>query len=267
MPPFGIFRSEFEIVAGGFAASRNTRPPCLVVLVTRGLPRPVAGRQPDAAHPPASRPAAARRAERLDGGAGRGRLSRWSCSACTRPATCPSCWPGPSPRSGGGMTRGRAMARPRTASRRPGRGGLAGCWDRCQPARSPGTRFAGLIGTQRAAMARCFCPRTWPGRRDRHDTRRCCPRRRARYPAVTPRVGAAFWYEREVHDLFGVVPEGHPRLEPLILPLAAAVRRGRRPGRPVRRSAGMEPDEHSLPRHVTGQRNVHDPARPGPLRA
>jgi formate hydrogenlyase subunit 5 len=39
----------------------------------------------------------------------------------------------------------------------------------------------------------------------------------ARYPALTPRLAAAFWYEREIHDLFAVVPEGHPRLQPLIL--------------------------------------------------
>jgi formate hydrogenlyase subunit 5 len=36
------------------------------------------------------------------------------------------------------------------------------------------------------------------------------------YPAVTPRVPAAHWFEREIHDLWGVVPEGHPRLEPLL---------------------------------------------------
>ena len=42
------------------------------------------------------------------------------------------------------------------------------------------------------------------------------PAGQASYPALTPLVGAAFWYEREIHDLFGVVPEGHPRLEPLI---------------------------------------------------
>jgi len=36
------------------------------------------------------------------------------------------------------------------------------------------------------------------------------------YPAVTPRVPAAHWFEREIHDLWGVVPEGHPRLEPLV---------------------------------------------------
>ena len=34
MPPFGIFRSEFEIVTGGLAASRNAAAAVLVVLVT-----------------------------------------------------------------------------------------------------------------------------------------------------------------------------------------------------------------------------------------
>lgn len=34
MPPFGIFRSEFQIVAGGLANSRNTATVILVVLVT-----------------------------------------------------------------------------------------------------------------------------------------------------------------------------------------------------------------------------------------
>jgi formate hydrogenlyase subunit 5 len=36
------------------------------------------------------------------------------------------------------------------------------------------------------------------------------------YPAITPRVPAAHWFEREIHDLSGVVPHGHPRLEPLV---------------------------------------------------
>ncbi|MGH3400357.1 MAG: NADH-quinone oxidoreductase subunit C [Streptosporangiaceae bacterium] len=40
----------------------------------------------------------------------------------------------------------------------------------------------------------------------------------ARYPALTPCLPAAFWYEREIHDLFGIVPEGHPRLQPLLRP-------------------------------------------------
>lgn len=37
-----------------------------------------------------------------------------------------------------------------------------------------------------------------------------------RYPALTPRVPAAHWFEREIHDLHGIVAEGHPRLEPLV---------------------------------------------------
>ena len=68
----------------------------------------------------------------------------------------------------------------------------------------------------------------------------------ASYPALTPRLGAAFWYEREIHDRFGVIPEGHPRLAP-----AHPARLGGRPrAAPARR----------------GLRDLHDPARPGPLR-
>ncbi len=36
------------------------------------------------------------------------------------------------------------------------------------------------------------------------------------YPALTPLVPAAHWHEREIHDLHGVEPLGHPRLEPLL---------------------------------------------------
>lgn len=40
------------------------------------------------------------------------------------------------------------------------------------------------------------------------------------YPALTTAIPAAFWYERSAHDLSGVVPVGHPRLDPLLLPVA-----------------------------------------------
>ena len=36
-------------------------------------------------------------------------------------------------------------------------------------------------------------------------------------PSVTPIWRAADWYEREAHDLFGVVFDGHPDLSPLLL--------------------------------------------------
>ena len=37
----------------------------------------------------------------------------------------------------------------------------------------------------------------------------------ATYPSITPLVPAAQWDEREAHDLFGIVPAGHPDLRPL----------------------------------------------------
>ena len=36
------------------------------------------------------------------------------------------------------------------------------------------------------------------------------------FPSITPSVHAAQWYEREVRDLFGLIPHGHPDLRRLI---------------------------------------------------
>jgi formate hydrogenlyase subunit 5 len=68
----------------------------------------------------------------------------------------------------------------------------------------------------------------------------------ASYPSLTPRIGAAFWYERAIHDQSDVIPEGHPRLAPLI-----------KPG---------DPEDHALPRHVAGYGLFtipHGPVRSG----
>ena len=37
------------------------------------------------------------------------------------------------------------------------------------------------------------------------------------YPCLTAIFPAAVWYERELHDMFGFEPEGHPDLRPLVL--------------------------------------------------
>lgn len=37
-------------------------------------------------------------------------------------------------------------------------------------------------------------------------------------PSITDILNGAVLYEREIHDLVGVVPEGHPNLKPLVLP-------------------------------------------------
>ncbi len=70
------------------------------------------------------------------------------------------------------------------------------------------------------------------------------------YPALTPLVAAAAWYEREIHDLFGLVPSGHRRLDPLVLPRSGEdlPRPGARRG-PV----SVELDVTGLPAHVVGQ--------------
>ena len=39
------------------------------------------------------------------------------------------------------------------------------------------------------------------------------------YPSVSVGLPAASWYEREIHDRYGIQPGGHPRLDPLVLPL------------------------------------------------
>lgn len=36
------------------------------------------------------------------------------------------------------------------------------------------------------------------------------------FPSLTPDIPAAAWYEREIHDLFGITAVGHPDLRPLV---------------------------------------------------
>jgi formate hydrogenlyase subunit 5 len=85
------------------------------------------------------------------------------------------------------------------------------------------------------------------------------------YPSLTTVAPAAFWYERAVHDLFGIVPVGHPRLDPLLLPLPAGVDTREHP--PALAGArSLVPDERSVPRHVHGRGLFtipHGPVRSG----
>lgn len=89
------------------------------------------------------------------------------------------------------------------------------------------------------------------------------PAGQSSYPALTPLISSAFWYEREIGDLFGVVPDGHPRPEPLILPAAAG--RLPRPGGDAA-PAAIDPDPGVLPRHAVGPGLFtipHGPVRSG----
>src|ERR1700734_2122310 len=111
-----------------------------------------------------------------------------------------------------------------------------------------GDRFAGLFATRptRTAPITLSAHMATPGGIDTLEA--SLPPDAESYPSLTPRLGAAFWYEREIHDTLGVVPEGHPRLAPLV-----------RPG---------SPEPRALPRHVTGYGMFtipHGPVRSGVL--
>jgi Ni,Fe-hydrogenase III large subunit len=130
-----------------------------------------------------------------------------------------------------------------------------------------GSRFAGLFGTAEprgvlisAHLADSGTVRTMNV---------LLPAPGDNYPSVTVRVGAAFWYERELQDAFGLVPVGHPRPEPLILPLPNGAGWHPRPGEQVDApGVAADPDPRALPRHVTGPGLFtipHGPVRSGVL--
>lgn len=76
-----------------------------------------------------------------------------------------------------------------------------------------GARFAGLFGTSRqegTTLTAVVVEGPGPAAIDTHLTG-------GTYPSLTDVVAAAFWYERALHDLSGITPIGHPRLDPLLL--------------------------------------------------
>jgi formate hydrogenlyase subunit 5 len=107
-----------------------------------------------------------------------------------------------------------------------------------------GDRFAGVFAAHRNSAITLSAHIASP---DGIDTLEAAlPPGAASYQALTPVIGAAFWYERVIHDETGLIPEGHPRLAPLTAP-----------GRP---------DDHALPRHVAGYGMFtipHGPVRSG----
>jgi formate hydrogenlyase subunit 5 len=113
-----------------------------------------------------------------------------------------------------------------------------------------GGRFAALVATARdsgTTILRAFVAAN--GRLEM--TEAVLLPGQTQYPALSAQIPAAEWYEREIHDLFGLEPLGHPRLDPLVLPLAP----GAEPPRPGQSSGPqrLEPDIAPLPGHVSGE--------------
>lgn len=117
-----------------------------------------------------------------------------------------------------------------------------------------GDRFAGLLATTRPAAGPAVSDNSNQITLSAHLARAggvdivdvALPADAVSYPALTPHLYAAFWYERVICDQTGVKPEGHPRLAPLV-----------RPGSPA---------DHVLPPHVDGYGLFtipHGPVRSG----
>ena len=89
-----------------------------------------------------------------------------------------------------------------------GAGRWPGPWENLVRQVAAGRRFAGLMATQRPEGL--VLSAHLAGAKDitTHDV--ALPPGAGSYPALTPVLGAAFWYERAIHDLFGVVPAAIP---------------------------------------------------------
>jgi Ni,Fe-hydrogenase III large subunit len=142
-------------------------------------------------------------------------------------------------------------------------GDVTALWDEVVGEVAAGRRFAGLAGTARPGGLLLSAHLAGPDGVATRET--ALPSTATSYPSLTQRLGAAFWYEREIADMFGVIPQGHPRPEPLLLPELPGDARRPRPGADGG-PAVIQPDPRALPRHVIGPGMFtipHGPVRSG----
>ncbi|HTU38787.1 MAG TPA: NADH-quinone oxidoreductase subunit C [Acidimicrobiales bacterium] len=114
---------------------------------------------------------------------------------------------------------------------------------------SEGARFCGLFASALGDATRLRYVLAQDGDLLSLDT--VIPPEVSTFPSLAPEVPAAAWYEREIHDLFGLVPVEHPRLDPLVLPLEPGESRPR-PGSGRDRSPVVL-DTRPLPAHLSGE--------------
>jgi Ni,Fe-hydrogenase III large subunit len=123
---------------------------------------------------------------------------------------------------------------------------VAALWAAVDARISRGDRLAGLFAARRNGAVTLSAHVTSPGGIGTLEA--ALPPGAHGYPALTPRIGAASWYERVIRDQSSLVPEGHPRLAPLV--------------------AAGSPDDHAMPRDVAGYGMFtipHGPVRSGVL--
>lgn len=113
--------------------------------------------------------------------------------------------------------------------------------ERLDQQRLDGARFAGLYATAVGQSADLVALFARPhGIASEHLDIRPDTDGVLRYDSVTDRFPAAFWYERALHDLSGIEPQGHPRLDPLLLPGGSAPRLGSGAGDRAERASALD---------------------------
>jgi Ni,Fe-hydrogenase III large subunit len=113
-----------------------------------------------------------------------------------------------------------------------------------------GQRFCGLFASALGEATRLIAVLAEDGSLGTQET--VVPAGAGSYPSLAARVPASAWYEREIRDLFGLEPAGHPRRDPLIFPFPAGAPRPR-PGSGSGQSLDPSPpDLTPLPAHLGG---------------
>jgi Ni,Fe-hydrogenase III large subunit len=112
-----------------------------------------------------------------------------------------------------------------------------------------GARFCGLFASAQESGTRLIAVVAQDGLVDTEEI--LVPLGVDQYPSLTPQLPAAGWYEREIRDLFGLEPVGHPRLDPLVFPFPQESVRPR-PGSGTSLGA-VTPDLTPLHTHVSGE--------------
>jgi formate hydrogenlyase subunit 5 len=112
-----------------------------------------------------------------------------------------------------------------------------------------GERFSGLFASARGDETRLIT--ALARERSLGTEEAVVPAGENQFPSLTPDIPAAAWYEREIHDLFGLTSVGHPRPDPLVFPFRSGFVRPRPgSGRSMDRA---EPDLTPLDNYLTGE--------------
>jgi formate hydrogenlyase subunit 5 len=90
---------------------------------------------------------------------------------------------------------------------------------------SRGARFGGLIASADHDRTRLIAVLSRRGSLVREET--TLQTGETRFPSLAPSIPSALWYEREIHDLFGIASNNRHALEPLVLPLPSDAPRPR----------------------------------------